>query len=222
MIPVVGKSEVILAMCTAAKAQPAADVSWSLGALSDSVKVQTNVSTDPDGSYTVTSYLISVASKDLNQQKVQCLVNHTSLNEVLRLDYTLIIHYPPQVVYIISVNVPTASQEFQCVVDANPQPANFTWSRVNKTLSSHVDADRLIIPLTSDNNGVYICNVSNQYGNGAGTLYVQVSRESTTVCWGLFTFLLLGFIAACLMGWKFNLMERLRTFMSGLRNRISH
>ncbi|XP_036426480.1 nectin-4-like [Colossoma macropomum] len=219
VIPVVGESEVILATCTATKSRPAADVSWRLGDLSDSVKVQTNVSADPDGSFTVKSFLIGAASKDLNQQKVQCSVNHTSLNKELILDYALIIHYPPQVVSIISVNVPTASQEFQCVVDANPQPT-FTWSRVNKTLSSPVNADRLIIPLTSDNNGLYLCNVSNQYGNGIGTLYVNVSTESTAVCWVLFTFLLLGFIASCLIGWKFNVFERLRTFLSELRNRI--
>ncbi|XP_036426393.1 nectin-3-like isoform X3 [Colossoma macropomum] len=219
-IPVVGESEVTLATCTAAKARPAAVVSWSLGALSDSVKVKTNISADPDGSFTVRSFLIGEASKDLNQQKVQCLVNHTTLNEQLILDYALIIHYPPQIVSIISVNIPAASQEFQCVVDANPQPAKFIWSRINRSLSSRVNADRLTIPLTSDNNGLYMCNVSNQYGNGTGTLYVNVSRESTTVCWVLFTCLLLGFIAACLMEWKFNIFERLRTFLSELRNRI--
>uniref|UniRef100_A0AAR2JW99 Ig-like domain-containing protein n=1 Tax=Pygocentrus nattereri TaxID=42514 RepID=A0AAR2JW99_PYGNA len=220
VIPVAGESEVILATCTAVKARPAADVSWRLGALSNSVKVQTNVSADPDGTYTVKSFLIGVASKDLNKQKVQCSVDHISLNEELILDYALIIHYPPQVVYIISVNVVT-SEEFQCVVDANPRPT-FTWSRENKALSRHVDADSLIIPQTSDSNGLYLCNVSNQYGNGTGTLYMQVSRESTTVCWVLFSFLLLGFIATCLLEWKFNVFERLRTFLSELRNRTRH
>ncbi|XP_037395455.1 nectin-4-like isoform X1 [Pygocentrus nattereri] len=220
VIPVAGGSEVILATCTAVKARPAADVSWRLGALSTSVKVQTNISADPDGTYTVKSFLIGVASKDLNQQKVQCLVNHISLNEELILDYALIIHYPPQVVYIKSVNVLTP-EEFQCVVDANPRPT-FTWSRENKALSRHVDADSLIIPQTSDSNGLYLCNVSNQYGNGTGTLYMQVSRESTTVCWVLFSFLLLGFIATCLLEWKFNVFERLRTFLSELRNRTRH
>ncbi|XP_036426384.1 nectin-1-like isoform X2 [Colossoma macropomum] len=217
VIPVVGESEVTLATCTAAIARPAAVVSWSLGALSNSVKVQTNISADPDGSFTVQSFLIGEASKDLNQQKVQCLVNHTSLNEELILDYTLIIHYPPQVVSIIPVNVPTTSKEFQCIVDANPQPT-FTWSRENKVLSSPVNADRLIIPLTSDSNGLYICNVSNQYGNGIGTLYVNVSRECTAVCWSLFI-ILLGVTAVFLI-WRFNLTESLMKCPSQLRDRI--
>ncbi|KAL6484397.1 hypothetical protein MHYP_G00064420 [Metynnis hypsauchen] len=210
VIPVAGESEVTLATCTAAKSRPAADVSWRLGALSNSVKVQTNVSAEPDGTFTVKSFLIGVASKDLNQQKVQCSVNHMSLNKELILDYALIVHYPPQVVCIISVNVPTTSQEFQCVVDANPRPT-FTWSRENKALSSHDEADRLIIPLTPDSNGLYFCNVSNLYGNGT---------ESTPVCWVLFTFLLIVCIAASLLEWKFNIFERLRTFLLELRNRI--
>ncbi|XP_036426349.1 nectin-4-like [Colossoma macropomum] len=221
VIPVVGESEVTLATCTAAKAQPAAVVSWSLGALSDSVKVQTNISPEPDGSFTVQSYLIGVASKDLNQQKVQCLVNHTSLNKELILDHTLVIHYPPGVVYIRSV-VSTTSQEFQCVADANPQPT-FTWSRANKPLSSYVDADRLIIPLTSDSNGLYMCNASNQYGNGTGTLYVHIFRECTTVCWMLFIILLLLLgVTAIYLIWKFCLIRELIKFTSNLTERIWH
>uniref|UniRef100_A0A3B4CI93 Ig-like domain-containing protein n=2 Tax=Pygocentrus nattereri TaxID=42514 RepID=A0A3B4CI93_PYGNA len=222
VIPVVGESEVTLATCTAAKAQPAADVSWHLGALSHSVKVQTKVSADPEGFFTVKSYLISVASKDLNQQKVQCLVNHISLNEELILDHTLVIHYPPEIVYIRSVNVSATCQVFQCVADANPQPT-FTWSRENKHLSSRVDADRLMILLTSDSNGLYVCSASNQYGNGTGTLYVQVFRECTTVCWILFIgiLLLLGFTAIYFV-WKFYLISRIIKFTSNLTERMWH
>ncbi|KAL6484398.1 hypothetical protein MHYP_G00064430 [Metynnis hypsauchen] len=221
VIPVASESEVTLATCTAAKARPAADVSWRLGAVSHSVKVQTDVSAEPDGSFTVKSFLIGVASKDLNQQKVQCLVNHISLNKELILDHSLIIHYPPEVVYIWSVNVST-SQEFQCVADANPQPT-FTWSRANKPLSSHVDADRLMILLTSDSNGLYVCNASNQYGNSTGTLYVQVFRECTTVCWMLFigVLLLLGFTAIYFI-WKFYLISRIIKFTSNLTERMWH
>ncbi|KAI4903836.1 hypothetical protein NFI96_021348 [Prochilodus magdalenae] len=178
VIPVVGDSEVTLATCTAT-AKPAADVSWDLGALSDSVKVKNILSEDPDGTSTVTNYLSGVPSKVLNQQKVQCLVKHTSLNKGLILDHALVIYYPPQDVYIISDTVPTQFQEFQCVVDANPQPTVFTWSRVNKSLPGHANVSRLTVPLTSDSNGLYLCNVSNQYGNGMGKLYVHAFPASS-------------------------------------------
>ncbi|KAI4897999.1 hypothetical protein NFI96_001186 [Prochilodus magdalenae] len=181
VIPVVGESEVTLATCTASKALPAAEVSWHLGALNNSVTVKTIHYEDLDRTFTVKSYLIGVPSKDLNQQKVQCLVKHICLNEEVTLDYTLVIHYPPQVVYIMSVNATATSHEFQCVVDASPQPKEFIWSRMNEVLSNWADHDRLIIPLTSDNNGLYMCNVSNPYGNGTGTLYVHAFRASVSL-----------------------------------------
>lgn len=90
--PVAGQTEAVLATCTAAGAKPAAEVSWSLGALSDSVKVQTNTTVDSEGRFTVTSRLIGAASKDLNQQKVRCLVSHPGFKKTLELDHTLIIH----------------------------------------------------------------------------------------------------------------------------------
>ncbi|KAI4898001.1 hypothetical protein NFI96_013836, partial [Prochilodus magdalenae] len=184
VIPIAGDSEVTLATCTAAKALPAAGVSWGLDALSDPVKVKNIQYEDPDGSFTVKSHLIGAPSKHLNQQKVQCLVRHPGQDREVVKDYALIIHYPPQVVYIKSVTDSTAnSKEFQCVTDANPQPTKFIWSRNQKPLSSGPDDDRLTIQLSSDNNGLYMCNVSNPYGNGTGTLYLHTFKEPTTVCW---------------------------------------
>ncbi|XP_072541608.1 nectin-1-like isoform X2 [Salminus brasiliensis] len=219
VIPVAGDSEVILVTCTA-KAQPEAHVSWNLGALSDFVKVETTVSAEPDGLYTVKSRLIGVASRELNQQKVQCLVNHPTLKEELILDYALVIHYPPQIVYIVSVNVPTASQEFRCVADANPQPTTFTWSRVNKTLSGRVDNEKLEILLDSNNNGLYMCIASNQYGNGTATMYMHISAGSSTACWSLFSTLVIGlaifFISKCIFTQRFSkCISQLRERPSG-------
>ncbi|XP_066542387.1 nectin-1-like isoform X2 [Hoplias malabaricus] len=199
VVPVAGQSEVTLVTCTAAKARPAAEVSWRLGALSDSLKVQTNQSVDPDGTYTVKSHLIGAPSKELNQQKVQCLVNHTSLNKEQILDYALIIHYPPQIVNILSV--PSTPQEFRCVADANPPATKFIWSRVNN-LSGQADdklieaSDKLVIQLNSDNNGLYLCKASNLYGNGTGSLYFNVSGDSgtNTLIWSLSGIVLLLFL----------------------------
>ncbi|XP_060786390.1 nectin-4-like isoform X2 [Neoarius graeffei] len=136
--PVAGDAEQILATCTAADAKPEAEVSWSLEALSDSVKIQTDVTVDSEERYTVKSSLIGVASKDLNEQNVQCLVSHPGLQEKLELNCTLIIHYPPQVVYITSVGDQGETREFQCDADANPKPTNFTWSRFAEYLKNKI------------------------------------------------------------------------------------
>ncbi|XP_058248156.1 nectin-4-like isoform X3 [Hemibagrus wyckioides] len=128
---VAGDSDVVLATCTAADAKPAAEVSWSLDVLNNSVKVQNTVTVDSEGRYTVKSSLIVNASVDLNQKKVQCEVTHPGLKEKLELSYTLNVHYPPQVVYINSAGDQGETREFQCEADANPKPTNFTWSRCN-------------------------------------------------------------------------------------------
>ncbi|KAK3544021.1 hypothetical protein QTP70_034278, partial [Hemibagrus guttatus] len=163
---VAGDTDVILATCTAADAKYQATVSWRLGALNNLVKVQNYVTVNSEGRYTVKNRLVGNASKDLNQKEVQCVVTHPFLKEKLELSYKLNIHYPPQVVYIISAGVQGETGEFQCEADANPKPTNFTWSRyfpVNEPLSS-VNS-RLIIQLTHGSNGLYYCVASNQYGN---------------------------------------------------------
>ncbi|KAF5886888.1 nectin-3-like isoform X1, partial [Clarias magur] len=173
--PVAGDTEKILAICTAANSKPAAEVSWSLGALNDSVGVQTNETVDSEGRYTVKSRLIGVASKDLNQKKVQCLVTHPGLKEKLELDYNLNIHYPPQVAYIISAE---DQGEFQCEADANPKPTNFTWSRhfpVKEPLFNGVNGNKLIVQVTPDSNGLYYCVISNQHGEAVCSLTVHVT-----------------------------------------------
>ncbi|KAF4086817.1 hypothetical protein AMELA_G00088720 [Ameiurus melas] len=205
--PVAGDTEEILATCTASNAKPAAEVSWNLGDLNYTLKVQTNVIVDSEGRHTVKSSLIGVASKDLNRKKVQCLVSHPGLKEKLKLDYTLIIHYPPQVVYIISVGGQGETREFQYEADANPKPTNFTWSRhfpVKEPLSRGVN-NRLIIQMTPASNGLYYCVVSNQYGS---------STECTSF-WTLVIVALLAGVSGFLI-WKFNLhqsvFKRLRCF----------
>ncbi|XP_053352953.1 nectin-3 [Clarias gariepinus] len=213
--PVAGDTEKILATCTAANSKPAAGVTWNLGALNDSVRVQTNKTVDSEGRYSVKSSLIGEASKDLNQKKVQCLVVHPSLKEELILDYTLNIHYPPQVAYIISAGV---QGEFHCEADANPKPTNFTWSRlfpVKEPLFTGVNSNKLIVQLTPDSNGLYYCVVSNQHGAALGSLSVHVTppTESKTG-WTLLILVLIAGVCGFLI-WKFNLHE---TILKRVRN----
>ncbi|KAK3543910.1 hypothetical protein QTP70_031164, partial [Hemibagrus guttatus] len=166
---------------------------------------------DSEGRYTVKNSLVGNASKDLNQKEVQCVVTHPGLKEKLELSYKLNVHYPPQVVYIISGGDQRETREFHCEAEANPKPTNFTWSRyfpVNETLSSGVNS-RLIIQLTPDSNDFYYCVASNQYGNAVGSLYMHVipSSESKT-CWTLYiiTLVVCG-VVCCFLIWKFNLHQ---------------
>ncbi|KAK2849770.1 hypothetical protein Q7C36_008553 [Tachysurus vachellii] len=208
---VAGDTEGILATCTAANAKPEAEVLWDLGALNNTVKVQNTVTVDSEDRYTVKSNLIGTASKDLNQKKVQCVVTHPGLKQELELNYTLDIHYPPQVVYIRSAGDQGA---LQCEADANPKPTNFTWSRyfpVNETLSSGVNSS-LIVLLTPDSNGPYYCVASNQYGEAVGSFYMydKTSTESKT-CWTLFILTLVA--VCCFLISKFELFQRVNKIL---------
>ncbi|XP_060732965.1 nectin-4-like [Tachysurus vachellii] len=207
---VAGDTEGILATCTAANAKPAAEVLWSLGALNNTVKVQNTVTVDSEDRYTVKSNLIGTAYKDLNQKKVQCVVTHPGLKQELELNYTLDIHYPPQVVYIHSAGDQGA---FQCESDANPKPTSFTWSRyfpVNETLSSGVNSS-LIVPLTPDSNGPYYCVASNQYGEAVGSFYIMNRRTESKTCWTLFILTLVA--VCCFFIWKFELFQRVNKIL---------
>ncbi|XP_047671381.1 cell adhesion molecule 1-like isoform X1 [Tachysurus fulvidraco] len=211
---VAGDTEGILATCTAANAKPEAEVSWSLGALNNTVKVQNTVTVDSEDRYTVKSNLIGTASKDLNQKKVQCVVTHPGLKQKLELNYTLDIHYPPQVVYISSAGDQGETCEFLCATDANPKPTNFTWGRyfpVNETLSIGVNS-KLIVPLTPDSNGPYYCLASNQYGEAVGSLYMHVKTSTeSNACWTLFILTLVS--VCCFFFWKFELFQRVNKIL---------
>ncbi|XP_060732960.1 nectin-4-like isoform X5 [Tachysurus vachellii] len=208
---VAGDTEGILATCTAANAKPEAEVSWSLGALNNTVKVQNTVTVDSEDRYTVKSNLIETASKDLNQKKVQCVVTHPGLKQELELNYTLDIHYPPQVVYISSAGDQGA---FQCEADANPKPTSFTWSRyfpVNETLSSGGNSS-LIVQLTPDSNGPYYCVASNQYGEAVGSFYMHVKTSTESkILWTLFILTL--FAVCCFLIWNFELFQRVNKIL---------
>ncbi|XP_060732952.1 nectin-4-like isoform X2 [Tachysurus vachellii] len=208
---VAGDTEGILATCTAANAKPEAEVLWSLGALNNTVKVQNTVTVDSEDRYTVKSNLIGTASKDLNQKKVQCVVTHPGLKQELELNYTLDIHYPPQVVYISSAGDQGA---LQCEADANPKPTNFTWSRyfpVKETLSSGVNSS-LIVQLTPGSNRPYYCVASNQYGEAVGSFYMydKTSTESK-ILWTLFILTLVA--VCCFLIWNFELFQRVNKIL---------
>lgn len=201
-IPVSGDINVTLASCFAANARPAAKVLWSLGDLQSFLRTETSHTMHSHGTFTVVSNLVGVASKDLNQQKVQCVVTHEALDNELVLDYSINIHYPPESVLIIP-DKPTEPKEFQCLVESNPRPINYTWTRVNKTTLQLEGNKLLVAKLSPDFNGLYICKASNQYGSSSGSLYIHVHTESSSVCWGLFIFFIIGtFCIVAFVVWR--------------------
>ncbi|XP_052461445.1 nectin-1-like [Carassius gibelio] len=187
--PVAGYLEVKLASCFASNARPEAEVMWRLGDLENSLRTETNHTINPDGTVTVVSYLRGVPLKHLNKKNIQCVVKHNTQKDELVLDYTINIHYPPESVVIIP-DSPKNAKEFRCIVDSNPEPTSYMWTRES---TYYYEGNKLPVPkLSPDINGLYICNASNQYGSSLGSLFISVHTESSTVCWGLF-----GFVICC-------------------------
>lgn len=194
--PVAGCLEVILASCFASNARPAAEVTWRLGDLENSLKTTTNHTVNTNETITVVSYLLGVPFKHLHKKNIQCVVKHNSLTEDLVLNYTIDIHYPPESVIIIPVSSADVN-EFRCIVDSNPQPSlkDYTWTRVNKSTPVY-EGNTLPLPnITPEMNGLYICKASNKYGSALGSLYVNVRTETSRICWVLFSLVIIAGLA---------------------------
>lgn len=176
-IPVVGQSEVNLATCTVSTSQSPAEVSWHLGTPFKSVREIKNTVEDLDEMYTVTSTLIGTPTVQMNQQNVQCVVKHSSMQEELGIDHKIVVHYPPQLVYVKPLKKLSSGEVFQCEADANPTATHFNWKRMDQTIDNDaikIEGNKLyFLKLTSDLSGLYLCEASNQYGTATGTLYWQ-------------------------------------------------
>ncbi|XP_051761678.1 nectin-1 isoform X2 [Ctenopharyngodon idella] len=178
--PVAGYLKATLASCFASNGWPAAAVTWRLGDLENSLRTETNHTVHPNGTITLVSYLFGVPVKHLNKKNVQCVVKHNTLRQDLVLNYTINIHYPPGSVVIIP-DSPTNAKEFNCKVDSNPEPTNYTWTRVNKSVP-YYEGNKLPVPKQFiDFNGLYICQASNQHGSSSGSLYVNVHTVAGVV-----------------------------------------
>ncbi|XP_016374770.1 poliovirus receptor homolog [Sinocyclocheilus rhinocerous] len=159
--------------------------------------MKTNRTVHPDGTITVVSYLLGVPLKHLNKKNIQCVVKHNTQKDELVLNYTINIHYPPESVVIIP-DSPKNAKVFWCIVDSNPEPTSYTWTRES---TPYYEGNKLPVPkLSPDFNGLYICNASNKYGSSLGSLYVNVHTESSTVCWGLFGFVICCAVLAVVVG----------------------
>uniref|UniRef100_A0A673WZX4 Nectin-3-like n=1 Tax=Salmo trutta TaxID=8032 RepID=A0A673WZX4_SALTR len=196
--PVTGENEVVLATCVAAGAKPQADVRWKTGALGSLLRTVTNSTQHANGTTTVLSHLLGVPTGAANQQQVQCVVNQSALVTEETYNYNINIHYPPQAVNI-TLSEASKATVFLCVADGNPQP-NYTWSRVGQpwpVSSVRAEGDILhLLILSSELNGLYVCEASNPYGRATGSLYVHTSSETSAVCWVLLVILCLIVSAA--------------------------
>ncbi|XP_067301040.1 poliovirus receptor [Pseudorasbora parva] len=181
-VPVARRSEVTLATCTSSTVQSAAEVSWVLGTLSDSVKVSTNTVKHLDGTFTVTSNLIATPTVQMNQQLVKCVIRHATMKKDQEIDHKIIVHYPPQLVFVTPFKNGSNAEVYQCEADANPAATHFRWHSTHQTIPNDAiktEGNKLaFLKLTSDLSGLYICEASNEYGSAIGSLYWEKGEKA--------------------------------------------
>ncbi|XP_024261410.1 nectin-3 isoform X1 [Oncorhynchus tshawytscha] len=196
--PVTGKNEVVLATCMAAGAKPQADVTWKSGTFGSLLRTVTNFTQHTNGTTTVLSHLLGLPTRAANQQQVQCVVSQSALATERSYNYTIDIHYPPQTVNITFSEASKATV-LRCVADGNPHP-NYIWSRVAQPWpgsSVRAEGDILhFLSLSSELNGLYVCEASNPYGRATGSLNVHISSETSAACWVLLVVILCLIVAA--------------------------
>ncbi|KAK9969686.1 hypothetical protein ABG768_027838 [Culter alburnus] len=181
-VPVAGRSEVPLATCTASTAEPAAEVSWHLGTFSDAVRISTSTVKHLNGTFTVKSSLIATPTVQMNQQLVKCVIRHAMMKEEVEIDHKITVHYPPQLVFVTPFKIHSNAEVYQCEVDANPAATHFSWHSTHRTIPNDAiktEGNKLyFLELTFDLNGMYICEASNEYGTGIGSLYWQKGEKT--------------------------------------------
>ncbi|XP_060786410.1 nectin-4-like [Neoarius graeffei] len=82
-----------------------------------------------------------------------------------------------QLVHVISVDNPTHEQEYRCVTEPEVEATEYSWYKqgwAGLPEGVKAEGDRLhFIKFTTDLNGVYICEVTNEKGSAAASLYLQ-------------------------------------------------
>ncbi|XP_069034938.1 nectin-3-like isoform X2 [Lepisosteus oculatus] len=172
-----------VATCTSANAKPETQVSWRAAFPHEGVR-DVNVTVNENGTITARSHLWAVPTRSLNQEEVQCVVRHPALEKDLVVSHRLDVRYSPQSVNIIPEQTSSNNPVFLCQADANPVPTSYSWNRTTRAFSSDkitISGNRLqLLDESPDLNGLYICEVSNQYGKASGTLYIHIG--SVTIC----------------------------------------
>ncbi|KAK6309723.1 hypothetical protein J4Q44_G00196040 [Coregonus suidteri] len=58
-----------------------------------------------------------------------------------------------------------------------------------------------LLSLSSELNGLYVCEASNPYGRATGSLYVHTSSETSAACWVLLVVILCLIVTAAALVW---------------------
>ncbi|XP_066556030.1 nectin-3-like protein isoform X2 [Amia ocellicauda] len=184
-----GGNETVVAICTAEKGKPMAEVSWETDLFGHSER---KVIDEPNDTITMEMQYRWVPTRFQRDRKLTCVVRHPALETEFRIPYTLHVQYAPEIDitgydgnwYIGRENV-----HLTCRADANPPPARYTWTRLGDELPAGVQIvnDTLVFSraLERNDSGVYRCEVANDIGHQAKQREIRIQdvplKQTSTV-----------------------------------------
>ncbi|XP_066556029.1 nectin-3-like protein isoform X1 [Amia ocellicauda] len=179
-----GGNETVVAICTAEKGKPMAEVSWETDLFGHSER---KVIDEPNDTITMEMQYRWVPTRFQRDRKLTCVVRHPALETEFRIPYTLHVQYAPEIDitgydgnwYIGRENV-----HLTCRADANPPPARYTWTRLGDELPAGVQIvnDTLVFSraLERNDSGVYRCEVANDIGHQAKQREIRIQDPPPT------------------------------------------
>nr|XP_060613832.1 nectin-4 [Anolis sagrei ordinatus] len=161
-----GQGRTLAASCTA-EGSPVPNVSWETAVRGETRSQQ---SSHPR-SASVTSEFYVVPGRSMHGQALTCVVSHPGLQHKKKITHTL------NVAYLSDASILGQEAEdnwvegregasLKCLGDGNPPPS-YNWSRLDEPLPDgvRVKGDTLTFQraLSSDDGGVYVCQVANSF-----------------------------------------------------------
>ncbi|XP_036419521.1 cell adhesion molecule 3 isoform X2 [Colossoma macropomum] len=171
--------------CSSTGSKPPAQLHWYRGAEKLEGRPDVVESNPNEPTYTVTSVLTLLVTRDDNNAMIACAVDHPSIsNGDKRTEQPLSILFTPSVTIKPESDLPREGEKFhlQCVGYGNPEPTSFTWQKKDGELPPQVKADGAFLrfeALNKSDNGVYLCQADNGIGPGEGSYTLLVQELST-------------------------------------------
>nr|XP_056709233.1 cell adhesion molecule 3 [Euleptes europaea] len=169
--------------CVSSGSKPAAQLQWQKGGKA-LIGKDPEVAEDSNGkTFTVTSHVEFVVTKEDNGVDVACTVRHPSLpNSATSTTLKIEVFYVPVASIEPDPTYPREGENLRlsCEGQGNPVPQEFIWRKegVDAPLTETQDNILLFLSLNKSDSGTYICSASNIMGTSEARYNLAVNDAS--------------------------------------------
>ncbi|XP_015197464.2 nectin-3-like protein isoform X1 [Lepisosteus oculatus] len=179
-----GGNETVVATCTAERGKPRAEVSWESDLFGRPVVKYID---EANGTSTMEVQYRWKPTRLVQGRKLTCVVRHPALETEFRIPYVLNVQYAPVIQIKGYDNNWFAGREnvqLVCQADANPPPARYIWTRLDKDLPPGVQIVNGTLSfnraLDRNDSGIYQCDVANDIGHQHKQMDISIQEPPPT------------------------------------------